>query len=142
MNASATSKFLVAEDVHWAAIFRECAEAGADVGNLKDYVCLQGLGLSGFFLHSTSDFEIVVAFDRPQYLMTVDAVLYRLALAGVDVRTHFLSSPGIKRGGHTMVMVGEGPCRVSGEGGNGKWPCFATLTWLIGGYCLQEGSPV
>ena len=32
-----------------------------------------------------------------------------------------------KGGGHTMVMVNEGPWRVSGEGDCGKWPYFASL---------------
>ena len=45
----------------------------------------------------------------------------------MDVRTHFLSSPGIERGGHTMVMVNEGQWRVSGGDGCVKWSCFDSL---------------
>ena len=48
MNASDVSKFLVAEAVRRAAVFRERAQAGADVSDLEDFVCVRGLGLSGF----------------------------------------------------------------------------------------------
>ena len=105
LDASALSRFLVAEAEHRAVVFRERAEAGADLCGLEDFVCVRRLGLSGFYLHCTANFEIVATLDQPTCLMTVDAVLYLLALAGVDVRTHFLSSPGLQSGGHTMVMV-------------------------------------
>ena len=94
LDASALSRFLVAEAEHRAVVFRERAEAGADLCGLEDFVCVRRL---------------------------------LLALAGVDVRTHFLSSPGLQSGGHTMVMVNEGPWRISDEGGGGKWPVFQKL---------------
>ena len=80
INASAVSKFLVAEAKHRAVIFRKHAEDGANVSDLEDFVCARGLGLSGFYVHSTADFEVVAVLDRPRCLMTVDAVLYRLTL--------------------------------------------------------------
>ena len=45
----------------------------------------------------------------------------------MDVRTHFLISPGLASGGHTMVMVNGGAWRISSEGDSGKWPVFASL---------------
>ena len=125
-DASSASKFLVAEAERRGRIFRERSEAGSDLCGLEDFICVRELGLSGFYLHCTADFEVVAAFDEPCYLMSVDAVLYQLSLAGVDVQTHFLSSPGLTNGGHTMVMVNGGAWRVSSEGDNSKWPVFAS----------------
>ena len=76
LDASSASRFLVAEAEHWGRVFRERSEAGSELCGLEDFVCVRGLGLSGFYLHCTADFEIVAALDETSCLMTVDAVLY------------------------------------------------------------------
>ena len=128
LDASSASRFLVVEAERRGRIFRELSEAGADLCGLEDFVCVRELGLSGFYLHCAADFEVVAAIDEPHCLMSVNAVLYRLSLAGVDVRTHFLSSPGLARGGHTMVMVNRGAWRVGDGSDKRKWPVFASRT--------------
>ena len=114
----------------------ECPAADTlclDLSDSADAIDLRELKLPPIWLHNCQDRVFYACMPTINALITVESALSRLQLAGIDITTHFLSTPELAG---NFVFMGA-PWEVPHNTKFRKWPMFKSTKYS--GFYPHEG---